>query len=238
GWYVDPVTNSVVVSATDPAAAEEFVAGQLGVRIEQVARRPVPLADLHGGEGIESATGARCSIGFNATSGSVRYIITAGHCTQLGGTWSLVDGTPIGPVTESSFPGDDFGLIEVASPSLEQTAEVVTTDGLLTMTGTEPVPVGASVCRSGSSTGYECGVVEAVDETINYGGDDVVEGLTRTSACAASGDSGGPFFSGSQAQGTLSGGSGGCFISLFGSETYFQPVGEVLSTYNLQLVLG
>lgn len=238
GWYVDPVTNSVVVSATDPAAAEEFAAGQQGVRIEQVARRPVPFADLRGGDAIEAAAGARCSIGFSATSGSARYIITAGHCTEAGGTWSAADGSLIGSVAHSSFPGNDFGLIEVTSPSWTQTAGIITSNGSLDVTGAEQAPVGASVCRSGSTTGYQCGTVEALDETVNYGGGDVVEGLTRTSACAAAGDSGGPFVSGSQAQGMLSGGSGGCFLSLFGSETYFQPVGEALSTYDLQLVLG
>lgn len=239
GWYVDPVTNSVVVSATDPAAAETFVAGQEGVRIERVATRPVPLADLQGGQGIMAETpGAQCSVGFNVTSGSVRYILTAGHCTELGGTWSGLDATPIGPVVRSSFPEDDFGLIEVTSPSWRQTSGVVTPDGPVAITGVGQAPVGASVCRSGATTGYQCGTVEAVDQTVNYGRGDVVNGLTRTGICAEPGDSGGPYFNGSQALGTLSGGTGTCFISLFGSETFYQPVGEALSAYNVQLVTG
>jgi len=41
---------------------------------------------------------------------------------------------------------------------------------------------------------------------VNYGSGDVVRGLTRTDICAEAGDSGGPFVSGTQAQGTLSGG--------------------------------
>lgn len=237
-WYVDPATSSVVVSATEPAVAEQFVAGLQGVRIEQVTQRPVRFADLHGGDGIEAADGGRCSAGFSATSGAVRYIITAGHCTRLGGTWSAEDGTPIGPVVRSSFPVNDFGLIQVVSPSWRQTAGVRSSHGALTVTGIQQAPVGASVCRSGSSTGYQCGTVEARDVTVNYGSGDVVYGLTRTSACGAAGDSGGPFVSGSQAQGILSGGSGGCLISLFGAETYFQPIAEVLDTYDLQLVLG
>jgi streptogrisin C len=41
--------------------------------------------------------------------------------------------------------------------------------------------------------------------------------------------------SGNQAQGTLSGGSGGC---LLGGKSYFQPIREVLATYGLTLLTG
>lgn len=238
GWYVDPVSNSVVVTSTDPAAARAFAAGQPGVQIRQVGLRPTPLADLHGGDGIDTSAGARCSVGFNVTSGSARYILTAGHCTQLGGTWSAADGTPIGTVAKSTFPDHDFGLIEVTSSSWNQTGTVVTSGGTTPVTGTGVAPVGASVCRSGSTTGYQCGTVESINETVNYGDGNVVNGLTKTSACAEAGDSGGPYFAGSQAQGTLSGGSGSCFLNLFGSETYFQPIGPALSLLNVALVTG
>ena len=62
-----------------------------------------------------------------------------------------------------------------------------------------------------------------------------VTGLTRTNVCAEPGDSGGSFISGNQAQGMTSGGSGNC---TFGGTTYFQPVNEVLSAYNLRLITG
>ena len=235
GWYVDPASNSVVVSATDDAAAKAFAAGQDAVRIEHVKARPAPLANLRGGDKITSSEGGRCSVGFNAISDNTRYIITAGHCTKLGGTWSGPDGSPIGPVAGSSFPGYDFGLVEVTSPSWKQTHDIGTAGGYLTVTGTEPAAVGSSVCRSGSTSGYHCGQITAVNETVNYGGGDVVRGLTRTDICAEAGDSGGPFVSGTQAQGTLSGGSGGC---LLGGQSYFQPIAEVLSTHGLTLLTG
>lgn len=235
GWYVDPASNSVVVSATDEGAARAFTAGQDAVRIEHVDARPVPLADLRGGDKITTSEGGRCSVGFNAVSGNTRYIITAGHCTKLGGTWAGPDGTPIGPVAKSSFPGYDFGIVEVASGSWQQTREVYTDSGYLTVAGTEPAAIGSSICRSGATSGYYCGRVEAINETVNYGSGDVVRGLTRTDICAEAGDSGGPFVSGTQAQGTLSGGSGGC---LLGGQSYFQPVREVLSTYGLTLLTG
>jgi streptogrisin C len=235
GWYVDPATNSVVVSATDDDAARTFAAGIRAVRIQHVSRRPVPLSDLHGGDTITTSEGGRCSIGFNAMSGHTRYVITAGHCTKLGGTWSGPDGQPIGPVAKSSFPGHDFGLVEVASSAWTQTHDVDADSGYLNVVGSAPAAVGDRVCLSGSTSGFHCGRVEAVGETVNYGNGDVVNGLTKTDVCAEAGDSGGPFMSGTEAQGTLSGGSGGC---LLGGESYFQPIQEVLRTYRLTLVTG
>ena len=235
GWYVDPATHSVVISTTDDDAARTFAAGQGAVRIEHVSARPVPLADLHGGDTITSSEGGRCSLGFNAISGRTRYVITAGHCTKLGGTWSGPDGQPIGPVAKSSFPGHDFGIVEVASTDWAQTHNVDADSGYLTVAGSTPAMVGDRVCLSGSTSGFHCGRVQAVGETVNYGNGDVVSGLTKTSVCAEAGDSGGPFMSGNQAQGTLSGGSGGC---LLGGESYFQPIQEVLRTYGLTLVTG
>jgi streptogrisin C len=235
GWYVDPASNSLVVSATDDVAAKAFAAGLAAVRIEHVDARPVPLADLHGGDTITTSEGARCSVGFNAISGRKRYVITAGHCTKLGGTWSGPDGSPIGPVAKSSFPGHDFGLVEVESPSWKQTHDVDTDSGSLTVTGDAPAAVGDKVCLSGSTSGYHCGRVQAIGETVNYGDGDVVHGLTRTNICAEAGDSGGSVMSGGQAQGTLSGGSGGC---LLGGQSYFQPIHEMLATYGLTLITG
>jgi streptogrisin C len=235
GWHVDPVSNSVVVSATDDAAARAFAADLSAVRIEHANARPVPLSDLHGGDTITTSEGGRCSVGFNAVKGHTRYIITAGHCTKLGGTWSGPDGSAIGPVAKSSFPGHDFGLVEVTSESWEQTHDVDGDGGYLTVAGDVAAPVGSQVCLSGSTSGYHCGVVQAVGETVNYGDGNVVNGLTRTNVCAEAGDSGGSLMSGTQAQGTLSGGTGGC---LLGGQSYFQPIQEVLSTYGLTLLTG
>ncbi|MEO7196199.1 MAG: S1 family peptidase [Pseudonocardiaceae bacterium] len=235
GWYVDPASDAVVVSSTDDAAARAFAAGQNKVRIVHVNARPVLLVDLHGGDTITTSSSGRCSIGFNAVRGATRYIITAGHCTNLGGTWSGPDGSVIGPVAATSFPGHDFGLITVASQHWAQTHDVDTDNGELPVTGDAPAAVGDEVCLSGSSTGHHCGQVQSVDETVNYGEGVVVSGLTGTNVCAAEGDSGGPFMSGTQAQGVLSGGTGGC---LLGGQTYFQPIQLILSTYRLTLLTG
>ena len=66
-----------------------------------------------------------------------------------------------------------------------------------------------------------------------------VTGLTRTSACAEGGDSGGSFItSAGQAQGVLSGGSGSCSGSQGnngGGNSYYTPIRSILSAYSLTL---
>lgn len=101
--------------------------------------------------------------------------------------------------------------------------------------GATTAGIGSSICRSGLTTGYRCGYVYSTKQTVNYGGGNIVTGLTRTSACAEPGDSGGPFISNGQAQGVLSGGSGNCSS---GGVTYFQSIDEILSRNALTLVTG
>ncbi|WP_030105154.1 S1 family peptidase, partial [Actinoalloteichus caeruleus] len=93
---------------------------------------------------------------------------------------------------------------------------------------------GASICRSGSTTGWRCGTVQAKNQTVFYA-QGAVSGLTRTNACAEGGDSGGSWLSGSQAQGVTSGGSGNC---TWGGTTYFQPLNPILSRWGLSLTRG
>ena len=239
GWFVDPASNSVVVRATDRAAAESFTddIGDTGaVRIEEVAEAPRPMADLVGGEALDAQNGARCSIGFSATSGSTDYVITAGHCTAIGGTWSGSDATPIGPVARTSYPGDDYGLVRVDSPSWAVSPLVAGGGERISVTGADEAPVGASVCSAGSTSGFICGTVQAKNQTVNYGNGEVIFGLTRTDICSQFGDSGGPLLAGTQAQGVLSGGTT-CSLTAPG-ESFYQPVAEILAATGLDLVTG
>jgi len=236
-WFVDDATGNVMVETVNMADAQKFVADSAAttadaVQIKQVSATPKPFFNLVGGQAIYNGTG-RCSIGFSARSASATYVITAGHCTELGGSWSGFNMAGIGPASTSNFPTDDFGSIMVSNTTTwTPTAQV---EGGTAVTGSTEAAVGAAVCRSGSTTGYRCGTIQAKSATVNYGGGDVVYGLTRTTVCAEPGDSGGSFVAGSQAQGVTSGGSGDC---RFGGTTYFQPVNEALSRLGLTLVTG
>ena len=74
-------------------------------------------------------------------------------------------------------------------------------------------------------------MITAKNSTVRYP-EGTVSGLTRTTACAEPGDSGGAWISGNQAQGITSGGNGNC---TFGGTTYFQPINPALRAYGLTL---
>jgi len=244
GWYVDETANDVVVQVTGSEAAAASWAKSLGatVRFEHVAQQPTTFWNVIGGQAITTTAGARCSAGFNARSSSgARYIIDAGHCGNLGGTWSGTGGT-LGTVAASSFPTNDYSAIRVSSSSAVSTALVdrYSSGSDVTVSGSSGGSAGQSVCRSGSTTGWHCGTISATNTTVCYS-EGCVYQMIRTNVCAEPGDSGGSLVSnpGSgtrvTALGMTSGGSGNCSS---GGTTYFQPVNEALSAYGLTLYTG
>ncbi|GGM60242.1 serine protease [Longimycelium tulufanense] len=246
GWYVQPRTNSVVVEvnrARKDQATQRFLAKARAsgttVRIVETDHAPRPLSDVVGGNpftfGAAGGQGGRCSIGFAATGrNGQRHFLTAGHCTETGGPAIGADGQEIGRISRSVFNRlGDFGLVDVTNRSSRLMPGVNHYDGrAIAVRGAQVAPVGSSVCRSGSTTGFFCGEIQAFNQTVNYGNGKVVSGLTRTSVCAEPGDSGGSFISGNQAQGMTSGGDGDCKR---GGTTFFQPVGKALQTFGLTL---
>jgi streptogrisin C len=235
GWYVDPASNQVVVVATrgGKQAADAFV-GKSGspagtVRVVVADEQPKPLFDVRGGDPYFIDDQFRCSVGFSVTVG----FVTAGHCGQVGSTTTGFNQQAQGRFTASSFPGDnDFGVVTVNGDWTPQPVVNDFNGGTVPVAGSQEAPVGASICRSGSTTGTHCGVIQAKNATVNYP-EGAVTGLTRTDVCAEGGDSGGPWLSGDQAQGVTSGGSGDCTR---GGTTFFQPVNEILQANGLTLV--
>jgi len=243
GWYVDQASKSLVVEVHGADTGVAKWAAKLGagdVQVRKVAEAPQPYWSLIGGQAITTSSGSRCSLGFNARIGSSRYVITAGHCTDLGGTWSGVGGT-IGGVAASSFPGDDYGVIAVQSSSAQSTPLVdrYNSGGDVTVTGAANASTGMAVCRSGSTTGWHCGSVTGTNQTVCYAQGCIYQ-MIRTNVCAEPGDSGGslvtrPSGSTVRALGMTSGGSGNCRS---GGTTYYQPVTEVLNRYGMTLYTG
>lgn len=196
--------------------------------------------DLISGQQIYSGS-TKCVLGFNARVGTARYILTAGHCTSTGGSWYGVGGY-IGTTAGSSFPGNDYGLIRVASTAALSTPLVdrYASGADVTITGVTTPPVGSSVCYSSPATGWHCGSVTGLNQSVCYP-EGCVTGLIRTSMCPEPGASGAPVVtnpgSGTtvRAVGLVAGGSGNCTS---GGTTWVQPVGEPLAAYGLTLVTG
>jgi len=235
-WYVDVTTNSVVVLAAESALFSPSVANFVAlagkdsgmIQVVPSAEAPQTFYNLVGGQAYYINGSSRCSIGFAVTVGG---FVTAGHCGGYGASTTGYNGVAQGTFQGSSFPGNDYAWVRT-NTSWTSTSMV---NGTTTrVAGSTVAPVGSSICRSGSTTGWRCGSVQALNATVNYSQGSVY-GLTRTSVCAEPGDSGGSFISGSQAQGVTSGGSGNCTT---GGTTYFQPVNEILSVYGLVLTKG
>ncbi|CAL9658260.1 S1 family peptidase [Streptomyces sp. Tu 3180] len=189
---------------------------------------------VRGGDTLYGA-GTRCTVGFNARSGSTSYALVSGRCAQGASTWyadpALTVG--VGVTVGVSFPGNDYASVRYTATAVTYPGEVSLGAGAGTrdITGAANPVVGQSVCHVGRTTGYRCGTVQAVNVTVNYGGG-TVYGLFRSTVCSEPGDTGGPAFSGGTALGIIVGSSGNCASGGF---TYYQPVAEWLSAYGLSV---
>ncbi|MDF4248913.1 S1 family peptidase [Streptomyces sp. WMMB303] len=234
-WRVDWKTNRVVVEVLSSHQADNDVkkflararkAGPVTVRTTDHAPSTLSAGTV-GGDPYYTGN-VRCSIGFSVQGG----FVTAGHCGGAGQAVNGWDGSYIGDFQGSSFPGNDYAWVNVGSGWW--TVPVVLGWGTVSdqlVRGSAEAPVGASICRSGSTSHWHCGTVLAKNETVNYSQGAVHE-MTKTSVCAEGGDSGGSFISGDQAQGVTSGGWGDCSG---GGETWYQPINEILNHYGLTL---
>ena len=229
-WYVDAPTNTIVVAAKAGAVdrARELVDGTDipgdVVTVVETDETPRTRFDVVGGNAFIIGARSRCSIGFAVNGG----FITAGHCGRTGATTS----SPTGTFAGSSFPGSDHAFVRTAAGTNLLGQVNNHSGGRVQVAGSTPALVGAAVCRSGSTTGWHCGTITALNSSVTYP-EGTVRGLIRTTVCAEPGDSGGSLLAGNQAQGVTSGGSGNCRT---GGTTYFQPVGPILDAYGLTLI--
>ena len=253
GWFVGVRDNAVVVTTTSGAESQRtraFLrkARSYGDRVEirRTAADAVPAAYLYGGQQVNMSNGFVCSNGFNARTSSGAYILlTAGHCAEGFPTFSR-NGVTIGSTRGYSFPTNDYASVNVNDPSYwnPQGAVDMYNGYARVVSGYSSAPVGSSLCKSGRTTGWTCVAIQAYNQTVNYGGGDIVSGLVRHSACVEQGDSGGSNMSGNYAQGLSSGGSlyssGGRLVcgQKVGQPnvSYYQPVGEALSAFGASLI--
>ena len=264
GWYVDVQSNSVVVGIGKGAqqAAIDFVARSGAdartVRFVVEAEQPTLRATVKGGLGYLRDPGDgylyACSVGFNVAKGTTPGYVSAGHCgdagepayfegsTGTGPQWRL--GPQVGTFAASSFPnpgqtGNDWSWVQVSSGNTQSPTVYGWGKGDVTVKGSTAAAVGAAICRSGRTTGWQCGTIEAKGQTVSYSSGETILNLTRTTACSEGGDSGGSFTTSvGQAQGVLSGGSGTCKGKHRSSRSYFQPLLPILSAYGLTLKTG
>lgn len=181
--------------------------------------------------GTGTPSGGRCSVGFNGfrISDGARQFATAGHCKpandaldvywlqqpKAGGPFTIYEGSQIGKPVVGGFHiggGYDVGLVNVNGSYpfawTPQPRMVTWNFGAGAPTTVSnvydrvPAIVGATLCKSGSTTGWSCGPVLAVDQVVQ------VEGFAINSiiadVCTDGGDSGGSAMVGGAAVGIVS----------------------------------
>ncbi|MEV4240262.1 MULTISPECIES: S1 family peptidase [unclassified Nocardia] len=268
GVVVDPVNNSIAVRVeqaglpmpnfVDPSrvivTAPPVAGEQLQTTPVAGAMQTGPLAGGDGFASIAGKTSLRCSLGFNGTDRAGNTVnITAGHCNpdiasagsgNAAGVYELAGDRPgaqIGTFQKSVLGAQDYSIIRINDQAkdrftnnfVRQPGQPVAVDGVAV-----PV-VGAPVCKSGARTGFSCGIVNAVDQTVQVGDRELTQAFSAN-ICALPGDSGGAIVTGRLALGISSASSVADFPiceipNLIGALTgnapqlFAQPVSVVLS---------
>ncbi len=243
-WYPDIQNNRVVVTVAAGAeqAAKKFIATSgvdsslISIKKSEVKPVPVVNRSIHAGRAYSG-----CSIGFAVTRGTTKGFVTAGHCGRAGNTASI-EGETVGSVQQSNWPSKDYGWVSVRNTDVLRAFATRHDGGSrldIRIVGNTEAPVGASICRTGRSSGYRCGQVVAKNVTVNYTSTPTI-GLTQSTACLTKGDSGGGWLTpDGQAQGMSSGGGLPDGNTNCGNtsepESFFQSINPALTAYGLEL---
>ncbi|MEC3978441.1 proprotein convertase P-domain-containing protein [Amycolatopsis sp. H20-H5] len=253
GWGVDAESNTVTVRVNRAVAPRSSLSALAalgdGVRIRDVTSAPVQQSGaLHPGDPWWPGGESNCSTGFPATDSSgAKVFVTAGHCTNdanqaaygASGQQNKLGTSNVGGTHSVNAHEGDMGMVSVTEAGWTTSPAVNTWGGAaVTVTGsTEPL-VGQAVCHSGNTSHWQCGKVTAVEQTIDYGNNTIVDGLATTTACSLGGDSGGAWLAGDKALGLHSGGASSCSPGGADDQSIFQPVNEALRKWSLTLLTG
>lgn len=214
--FLDPLRPRVLL--TPPTVGAE-VQPKPAADIADIA----PGDTLQGGDAYAAIAGnssVRCSLGFNGTDGAGRIVnISAGHCDPNLPAAGTADASPvhvlapmdtlgpkIGSFQKTVLDNHDYSLIGIdapARPRFENNLVRVPGQAPVAIDGVAQPVVGAPVCKSGARTGFSCGTVNSVGQSVQVG-DRTLNDAFSTTICALPGDSGGAIITGTKALGISS----------------------------------
>lgn len=173
---------------------------------------------------IGDPSGAPCTAAFAATDSSGSPVLLAAGSGCSGTLYSGSGVVEVGPVV-ASLPGD-LAIVQVADPA-DWTLVPWVGDGV-TITGSADPVVGGGVCLIEADGVAGCGTVEAVDISVDFP-EGVVDHVAVTDVHADPSGHAVTFVSGSSIEGVL--------IGADTVSSYFEPAGQILSAYGLQLLV-
>ncbi len=201
--------SGLVLSVSDrdrPTAMTDLLRRlpHVGVAITTVREpKPQPMSRLndfppwHGGAWILTTDGFKvgaCTSGFGVRNSTSRYILTAGHCGEIGETFRDWRGEYIGRMVRKRV-GNDIALISVPSVSNEIEIGSLTSGQRGRVIGWGKVYPGQWVCQSGARTAEMDGHALCGYQVAFEGGLHWNAYYTGSGPPVRSGDSGGPVFS-------------------------------------------
>jgi hypothetical protein len=247
-WVVDEPGNVVTVEVSRASLHQADTVGFLqavralgpGVVVTSRAGRLMLTDGIEDGDEIkgDQPDPPTCSAGWWVKDHSgADMVMTAGHCMTVGRVvfWKH-NGTRFGIDRSFMFGPSDWGLIKVddGAGQLPTTRVNLYNGSYALVSGLSTAPIGATVCKSGTTTGQTCGPIVAYGESFVVNGK-TLTGMTVADLCVDHGDSGSPVYQFDPdlaghvlAQGILSGGEfppgGGC-----SSRMWYTPIGDALS---------
>lgn len=212
--FVDPA--QVIVMAVPPTGGEDATVPQADP-VAGAGGGPLAAGDSYAS--VAGRMSLRCSLGFNGDLNGAVVNITAGHCdpnipaaggANAPGVYELAAGDHIGnqlgSFQKSILAAQDYSIVSINDQSRDRFSNnLVRVPGAapVAITGVADPVVGAPVCKSGSRTGFSCGVVNAIDQTVQVGDHQQTQSFSAN-ICALPGDSGGPIVTGTLALGISS----------------------------------
>lgn len=251
---VDPEANAVVV--TIPASAEADAARFIEqvrsfgdrTRIE-LSRDPRPefnAFNVYAGGNQMNMVGGNCTAGFATRDASnYRYMLTAEHCVRGNNFNVNMFGQFFGQRWNSNAAFDTASVLNWNPANMNQLPRVWHwNNGYVTVKGQYTTGKNWYICKSGMTTYWTCGYVNAVGQKIWIANPGLyVYNLTETSLCSKKGDSGGPvvvragLYGYWWATGVLSAGNAG-LLCTSSTKMWFVPVASALGQMGLSLVTG
>ena len=162
------------------------------------------------------ATAGHCQNDLTAGDDPNYYWLQQNHPSSTSTDYTLFAGSELGTKVPNAFQvgsGNDVGLVNTNKTGAAQwnpVPQVVTwhngtgaPDTATNVTDEIPPVQGATLCKSGSTTGWTCGQIVGVDQSVQVGGTYTINSIV-TKACIQPGDSGGSGLVGNAAVGIVS----------------------------------